>query len=257
MTKFSKRHGHSPPSSEIAIRNEAPEELRGVIVDIAYEAGLNPHRVRTIVCRVLRRREDPNNWSAYPNVDGEARYHLDSCEWHEVYDIIEALYLAVDEPEIFENEINEYFIRRGIGWKLLAGEIQTRGDEGFEQSVRAAREELESSGRSTASREIHEALQDLSRRPDPDITGSIQHALAALECVARDVADDPNGTLGSIIKKNPGLLPRPLDAAVAKLWGFASEQGRHLREGREPEIEEATLCVQVAAALSEYLSRKH
>ena len=107
----------------------------------------------------------------------------------------------------------------------------------------------------TAAQEIHEALQDLSRRPRPDITGSVQHALAALECVARDVADDSKATLGAIIKKYPGLLPPPLDAAVDKLWGFASEHGRHLREGREPAREEAELAVHVAAAVATYLPK--
>lgn len=256
MTTFSKRHGHAPAEQEITVRDDAPEELRGIVVDIAYESGLEPHEVRSIVCRVLRRRENPENWSAYPNVDGEARDHLDACEWHEVYDIIEALYAAAEKSETFEGELNEYFRKRGIGWQLVEGEIQTRGEEAFEQTVRSARVELELSERSTAARELHEALQDLSRRPHPDVTGSIQHALAALECVARDIAHDPRATLGAVLKKNPGLIPPPLDKALEKLWGYASEQGRHLREGREPGREEAALCVHVAAVISDYLSKK-
>lgn len=256
MTSFSKRHGHFPPESEISIRDDAPDELRGVVVDIAYESGLGPHGVRSIVCRVLRKREDAGNWSAYPNVDYEARNHVDSCEWYEVYDIIEALCAGATEPKIFERELNEYFRKRGIGWQLVEGEIQTRGEEAFERIVHSALSELEASDRSTATQEIHEALQDLSRRPDPDITGSIQHALAALECVVRDVAGDSKGTLGTLLKNNPSLIPSPLDTAVEKLWGYASEQGRHLREGREPGREEAALCVHVAAVVAEYLSKK-
>ena len=256
MTTFSKRHGHSPSEPDISIREDAPEELRGIVVDIAYESGLSPHGVRSIVCRVLRRREDPGNWSAYPNVNGEARDYVDSCEWYEVYDIIEALYARVENPDTFQSEMNAYFRKRGIGWHLAEGLIRTRGEEAFEKNIRSACDELESSHRSTAAREIHEALHDLSRRPTPDITGSIQHALAALECVARDVSGDPKATLGSVIKNNPGLIPPPLDTAVDKLWGYASEQGRHLREGREPGRDEAILCVHVAAVVAEYLSRK-
>lgn len=67
---------------------------------------------------------------------------------------------------------------------------------------------------------------------------------------------DPKATLGAIIKKHPALLPSPLDVAADKLWGFASEQGRHLREGREPGREEAELAVHVAAAVATYLSKK-
>ncbi len=104
----------------------------------------------------------------------------------------------------------------------------------------------------TAANEIHEALTDISRRPAPDVTGSIQHAMAALECVVRQV-DGSNDTLGAIIGRLD--LPRPLDTALHKLWGFASEQGRHIQEGREPRFEEAELVVTVACAVSVYLLR--
>lgn len=81
MTRFSDRHGLQPPAPEIMVRDEAPHELRGVLVDIAYECDHDPHEMRSIVCRVLRVRENPDNWSAFPNVDGEVRENLDGCQW--------------------------------------------------------------------------------------------------------------------------------------------------------------------------------
>jgi hypothetical protein len=92
MTRFSERHGYQPDDAEITVRLDAPYELRGVIVDLAYESGLTPHQMRSLVCRLLRTRKDPNTWSAFPNVNNEVREHLDSCEWYEVYDILEATY---------------------------------------------------------------------------------------------------------------------------------------------------------------------
>ena len=100
------------------------------------------------------------------------------------------------------------------------------------------------------------ARGDASRRPQPDVTGALQHSLAALECVMRDVCGDPKATLGTLLARNKGLIPAPLDQGVEKIWGFASEQGRHLREGREPSIEDAELAVHVAAAVALYLVRK-
>ena len=97
MSRFSQRHGFEPDDAEISIRLDAPEELRGVLVDIAYESGLSPHEMRSLVCRVLRTREDAGNWSAFPNVDNELRGHVDSCEWYEVYDILEAIYEDISE----------------------------------------------------------------------------------------------------------------------------------------------------------------
>src|SRR5215212_3397584 len=88
---FSDRHGFRPKDVPITIRTEAPEDLRGVVVDIAYESGYSPSPLRSIVCRVLRKRPDPSNWSEYPNIDGEVRLFLDHAEWYEVYDIIEAV----------------------------------------------------------------------------------------------------------------------------------------------------------------------
>ena len=64
MSQFSSRHGFDAEEAEITVRNDAPYNLRGLVVDIAYEAGLDPHSMRSIVCSTLREREDPGNWSA-------------------------------------------------------------------------------------------------------------------------------------------------------------------------------------------------
>lgn len=270
MERFSRRHGYFEAEAEIRVRHDAPDELRAVVVEIAYESGLDPGSMRKIVCRVLRTAPDPNNWSHFPNVDSEVREHLNDCRWFHVYDVIEETYNTlssgriiarrdpgtVDGAEYFSEEINRYFRSRGIGWQLAEGRIEVRGPESFEEAVHGAREALKVAGRKTAAGELHEAIADLSRRPEPDVTGAIQHAMAALECVARDATGDPRATLGEVLKRNPGLIPTPLEQAVEKAWGYASEMGRHLREGRSPVYEEAELLVGVSGAMCRYLARK-
>jgi hypothetical protein len=113
---------------------------------------------------------------------------------------------------------------------------------------------LKETGRTTAASEVHEALRDISRRPNPDRTGAIQHAIAALECTARSVTGDPNATLGSLVSKLN--LPKPLDVAVEKLWGFASDRARHLREGKSVSDDEAELVVSVACAVCAFLAKR-
>jgi AbiJ N-terminal domain 4 len=266
-TRFSDRHGHSQPDAEITIRHDAPHELRGIVADLAYESGLSPTPLRGLVCRELRTREDPGNWSEWPNIAGEVSQLLDGCDWFEVYDIIEAIYDFLIRrstqthdgehgAEHFSLELNRYFRRSGIGWQLSNGLIAHRGPEVFEQTVRTAQTALETSNRVTATREVSEALQDLSRRPIPDVTGALQHAMAALECVARDITGNPRATLGEILKRHPDLFPPPVDQAMEKLWGFASERGRHLREGRDPDMEEAELIVGLASVGITYLLKK-
>ncbi len=268
--RFSKRFGlDSATNTEIVVRNDAPYDLRGVVINIAYEAGFTPAPIRNLICRILRKRPNPSNWSEWPNIAGEVEELIDNCNWYEVYDIIEEIHKSlqsgrkksplgedIDPHEHFSKEINKYFLREGIGWQLIDGHIQVRGPEIFEETTRTAIEVLDSSNKKTASNEIHQALSDLSRRPNPDITGAIQHALAALECVARDVCGDKKSTLGDILKRNPGLIPSPLDKSVEKAWGYASEHGRHLREGHIPEIEEAELLVGIASTVATYLTKK-
>jgi len=259
---FSRRHGFHPEDREITIHQDAPYDLRGAIVEIAYGIGFKPKPLRQVVCRALRKRPDPSNWSDYPNIDGEIRNLIDDCEWYKVYDVIEEIYRSIPEgpvqgrAEKFEQEINSYFREEGIGWQLVAGKIEVRGEEGHEIVIQKTHHALRQKGLQTASAEIHEAISDLSRRPSPDITGAIQHAMASLECVARDVSGDPKATLGEILKKFPKLIPKPLDTAIEKAWGFASEKGRHLREGRVPSFEEAELILGLCASVSLYLTKK-
>jgi hypothetical protein len=39
---------------------------------------------------------------------------------------------------------------------------------------------------------------------------------------------------------------------LRKAWGFASEMGRHIREGRQPDRKEAELIVGLAVTISTY-----
>ena len=266
--RFSERHGLTPVAAEITIRDDAPEDLRALVVDFAYRAGLEPHDVRTIVCEALMTPPNRENWSGYPNVDHETRQLLDDCEWFHVYDVIEAIFetlrrdaddpfrshLPTNRPDRrFADLINAFFVKRGIGWQLTDGKVEVRGAEAFEVAVRSAGARLDEAGLSSAAKQIHEALRDLARRPEPDITGAMQHAMAAAECVARTAANDSKPTLGALLKRHNGLIPRPLDVSLEKMWGYASETARHVREGgKPPEYEEAELgvCREIVSARS-------
>lgn len=232
-------------------------------MQLCYDCGLTPTTLRGIVRQALKRQPDRNNWTDYPNVDNEVQELLQGCKWYKVYDIIERLHDYLVESRYdqdvynhFVTELNEYFVEFGIGWKLVAGRLETRGPESFEVIVKNAKDAEQSAGHTIASKELHQAITDLSRRPQPDPTGAIQHAMASLECVARQVTGDVKANLGDILKRHNTLIPAPLDQAVARAWGYASENGRRLREGREPSYTEAELIVGLCASLSNYLIRK-
>jgi hypothetical protein len=143
-----------------------------------------------------------------------------------------------------------------IPWRMdNDGEIAYKGSEAFESTVHIATSQLAKAGRKTAKDEMHKALGGLSKRPHPDLTGAVHHAMAALECVASDVCGEKGETLGQIVKRHPNKFPPPIGEAVSKLYGFASDKGRHITEGGEPDLKEAELIVGIAATVATYLSR--
>ncbi len=258
---FSQRTGFAPQDVPITVHTEAPAWLRDLVVTLSFEAGIGANDMRDLACTLLLESPNPNNWSP-GNVEWEVRSLLQNAEWYHIYDFVEVITERLENCHaplrlrVFSEKLNEAFRRKGIGWQLVDGRIETRGPESFETVVRDAITAMRDSGRSVAQTELHEALHDLSRRPDPDITGAIQHSMAALECVARDVTSDPKPTLGEWLKKHRGEIPPPLDVAVDKIWGYTSEQGRHLREDQAPVWEEAQLVVGLASVLISYLSQK-
>lgn len=259
---FSKRYGFYQPAASVVIRQDAPLDLRAFIVEIAYDCGFTPTTLRSAICRILKRRPDPSNWSEYPNIDNEVHGLIDDCAWYRVYDVVEALLAKMYETPFsydaskFEIEFNDFCVENGIGWKVTAGVVETRSTEALEQSVQRAIAALQGNALETAQRELREATHDLSRRPDPDLTGAVHHAMAALECVARNACGDAKATLGEVIKRYDSLIPSPLDQVVSKAWGFASENARHLREGQALAHEEAELIVGVSSVLCSYLAAK-
>ena len=253
--------GYHAADAEITVREDAPDGLRFAVLAIAKETHMSTKSIRKIVCQVLCEPPDLDNWSNYPNIWEEVQRLLQDCRWPKVYDIAEALHdvlsrrQGIRRSNEFEDRLNQYFHEHGIGWKMEKGQITYRGSEVFSGATQEAVEILEQSRRNAAAREIHEALQDISRRPTPDVTGAIQHASAAMEATTRGVMGD-SATFGVLAKKLD--LPQPLDSATEKLWGYASNNARHGLEGQQVKTPEAELIVSVACAICTYLvSRNH
>ena len=253
--RFSRRHGFSRQHDGPLIHHDAPERLRvGTLSLVHDELSKSPGWIRSVICGVRRVRPDPSNWSQYPNIWHEAQDLVHGAEWYEFYDFVEACAEADEQGgqlDQFETAMNRLFEEEHIGWRLNDGVLEVHGDDTLEAVTGTTEEELEESGFQVAAQEFREARADLSRRPEPDLSGAVHHAMAALESVAREVSGDTKRTLGEIIKKHPGLLPPPVDDAAAKLWGFASEQGRHGKESRQLEWAETLLVVGTACPSGE------
>lgn len=256
---FSRRHifATTPP---ITVRTDAPDGLYYAVIQNAYDCGPSYSQIRSVTCQVLLSAPNLNNWSEVPNVRDEVLQDILNCDWFKVYDVAEALLSYFEttrgygDAVQYADAMNEFFIGAGIGWQFAPNEgIVYRGDETFRTATAEAATSLKGSGRKNAATGIEEAIRDISRRPDPDITGAVSHAMAAVECVAQDVLRSKD-TLGQIVKNLN--LPKPLDEAVSKLYGFASQHGRHVSEQSRPAPEDAELVVQVACAICTYLAKR-
>ena len=173
--------------------------------------------------------------------------------------VAEGIYAALSNSldkelaKTFSDRLNQFFRDQGIDWQM-EGVVQRRGLDSFTHSVKVGESSLSSTGRSRAATELAEAVRDISRRPQPDTTGAVQHAMAALEATARDVTGQTKPTLGQLIDSLE--LPPPLDTAVAKLWGYASNEARHGREGSTLSAADAELIVGVSGAICGFLATR-
>ena len=88
---------------------------------------------------------------------------------------------------------------------------------------------LDETGLKRAANEMREALRDISRRPEPDITGAIQHAMAALEATAREATGQSNPTLGNWcpFSISPRLSTKPFTSSGVTLRIVAATSAKN------------------------------
>lgn len=254
MPSFSDRNNFTRRPVAITVREGAPQQLREAVMELAIKSGGSLPSIAAYIADKF-----PLTYAAYNiPIYHQAAEGLKQAEWFKVYDLAEELWLllrGVNKPAAmkYEAHLNEYFYAHGVGWKMEGGKILARDNDSVEPAVVDASRALADCGLTTSARELEEARTDISRRPTPDITGAIQHLAAALECTMREASGDPKATFGELLKKYPNVFPPAIGSALEKVWGYASEMGRHVREGREPDVKEAFLALEMGSAAINYI----
>jgi hypothetical protein len=279
---FSTRHGYSRPNG-ILYRGEIPVPLRLSLLEI-LQWYADPTFLWQRIGKLFTGRAVDKLLRTAPSIPGDPAEHgslrkvrnfLVSCPWYYLYDLIEDLFSQLSSREVqgpeagaeaFQRDINEYFVSSGIGWKFSGGKIVMRGEESLESAVQTAVTALGKNERTTAAAHIQDAMQELSRRPEPNLRDAVVHAVEALECTARDLVGDPKTSLEEILRLHPSLLPGAVGKAVSELWGYAKRQGHvwgradrrawYLDEGREPAQDEVEMIVGLVSIIAVYLGRK-
>ncbi|MBO7566851.1 MAG: hypothetical protein J6T60_07135 [Bacteroidales bacterium] len=256
MATFSERNQINIEPVEISIRFDAPPQLRAWLLPLVKRLKYSIKSFRDIVCQMSYQPSNPSNWGENSFMESEIQELLNNCQWNYIYDIIEETYkqLPANDKAEFLSNINNFFISNGYGWKLDKGLIVSRGDDAFEQSINNAVGCISTSNPDAHS-EIKKALVDISKRPEPDITGAVQHSMAALECLCRAYFSDSKSNLKMLINKYRDRIPKPLDEVMERLFGFASNHGRHLKEGGMPTFKDAELTVHICASLIVYFKK--
>ena len=253
--RFPIRHGIQASVPDITIIQDFPLEHRVAVIQIASDLGVHARSLRRAMLRVLVTGIDTTDWS-HDFIWPELVNAINDCSWWDVYEIAEEIYKITDfhERTEYADSLNRFFMRKGFGWEMRNGLIEYRGSEAYQEVARSADQILQNHGFNRSAVAVQEAMHALSRRPNPDLPGAVNHAMRALEAVARVDTGNPDKTLGALVSSLD--LPRPLDEAVSKLWGFSSQYSRHGSEEKVIDLDEAELVVTVACATAAFIARR-
>jgi hypothetical protein len=198
----------------------------------------------------------------WPSTRKTMRDYFFTCEWYQVYDLIE--FIASNYPDeharlniefmkfcntILEQELSAYRFVEGRIVQITSEQEITEIEEAFESPVRSSREHLERS------------LDLLADRENPDYRNSIKEAICAVEAMCRVIVGNDKATVGQALKEiesRLGLHPA-LRSALDKLYGYTSDASgiRHaLTDGPNVEFEDAKFMLVSCSAFINYLVAK-
>ena len=262
---FSKRYGYGREPTDL-IYEDAPEQIRQGLKEVLGQCGcVGPHEQRAVICKALRVRPNPDNWSPGP-VDQEVDYLLHKLEWYEFYNLCEKLDRLVERVEdwdtgrsVFEISLNKLFEEEHIGYRMEWGKVEKVGSEEFAQAEYDAREQLRESKFKIPLKQFEKALGFRNGMP-PDYPNAVKEAVNAIEGVCQVIAGEPGVSLPTLLS---GLHP-PLPSGLKKLYdglygyGSGSEGARHSNVGGHVSTgEEAEFILHAAAGAIVYLIKKY
>lgn len=252
---FAERHGIERAVPEIAIIDDFPVLHREAALQIAHQLGVTASSLRKAMLEVLVTGIDTTHFSP-DYIWDDLVLTLPGCDWPDVYEIAQEIYKVVpaNQQQEYEKRLNRFFERNGFGWMMRDGLIEYRGSKSYQEATKSVDQVLQSRGLNRSAESVQEAMRALSRRPDPDLPGAVNHAMRALEAVARIDTGNPVKTLGALVSSLD--LPKPLDEAVSKLWGFSSQYTRHGSEEKAIDRDEAELVVTVTCAIAAFVANR-
>lgn len=193
-----------------------------------------------------------------------------NLKWYEVFDLIEFL---IREKEIIKimysntffinahenliKEVNKIFEEERAPYKIIGNCIAPLVSESEAEEIEKA---LKIDDKYSEVRiHISKALEFYSKRP-PDFQNSIKESISAVEALARIILNNPNATLGHLIKKLP--IHPAFQEALTKLYGWTSDESG-IRHSYKPDTlplqvsgDEARFILVICSAFVNYIISK-
>lgn len=207
------------------------------------------------------------SFSNSPNVDtygfmSYLRKWFYSCEWYEIYDLIEFLsYLDNDLG------INKYVPMCNwalevevSGYRIINGKIAQITSE---QEVLAIEEAARNTDKwKSVNTHLKTSLDYLSDRKTPDYRNSIKEAISAVESFCKIITNDDKATLGKALVEieKTHKIHKALKNAFSSIYGYTSDSSgiRHalLESDTTVSFEEAKFMLVSCSAFINYLKMK-
>lgn len=255
---FSNRYGYAHEKGDLIYEN-APEQvrvgLREVLAECSYDS---PSPQRAIICKALRIRPDPNNWSEYPNIDYEVDSLIHDCEWFRFYDMCERIAQNM-ASSLFEEKFNKLLREEHVGYQMKEGKMLKIGSKEFDEAVSESRVELGNPRFAVASGQFEKALAFRNSMP-PDYPNAVKEAINALEGTLQVLVNMPGTALPTLLSSLQPSLPSGLKKIYDGLYayGSASEGARHAGVGGPlPTAGEAEIIIHTAAAATRYVIKAY
>lgn len=262
MTLFSEKYGYTDPKTVLQYE-EASDDLRISLYNVLYEriGEYVSGSITELICRELwtdywHRPIDrfPNGyWSFYP----ELKSKIIEGEWFEAYNTIDFLLKKFNQyakevtdlyyvdgwthstVKAYVESINEVLEREGSGYRIIEGSVAPITNKTEISSIEQATENNEKAP--GASTYMCQALEAISKKPNPDYSSVVSKSILAVESAAKAIAPGKKNTLADALNslgKSTGIHPAILEG-WKNIYGFSSDVGgiRHAKHTKPVEVD--------------------
>lgn len=203
--------------------------------------------------------------SYFSNVIQRIRDYFFSCNWYEVYDLIEVTieivnnsYFSIRIEELIKS-FNKILEKEFAGYRFIEGKLSPIINE---IEIKQIEDSISLTDTFTLSKgcNIHlkEALSKLSDRKNPDFRNSIKESVSAIESIAKVISNNSKDSLGASLDKiKERIKVHPsLEKGFKQIYGYTSD-GDGIRHGLTEEatcdFEDAKFMLVSSSAFINYL----